>query len=177
MIGFFVNWLVMRIRPRGEMSVRELLKEVRKTALQAYSHQDIPFERLVQELSPQRTLKQTPLFQVSFALQNAPWEPQRLKGLEVEQIKRDVVTAFFDLEVHVWENGEELILNWVYNLDLFDRRRVEQMAQHYRRVLEVMASDPDIRLSEIDMLGAEERHRILESWNQTPRAVSGHVSP
>jgi amino acid adenylation domain-containing protein len=177
MIGFFVNWLVMRIRPRGEMSVRELLREVRKTALQAYSHQDIPFERLVQELSPERTLKQTPLFQVSFALQNAPWEPQQLTGLEVEQIKRDVVTAFFDLEVHVRENGEELILNWVYNLDLFERRRVEQMAQHYRRVLEVMAGDLNIRLSEIDMMAAEERHRILESWNQTPRAVSGHVSP
>jgi amino acid adenylation domain-containing protein len=177
MIGFFVNWLVMRMKPRGEMSVRELLREVRKTALEAYSHQHVPFERLVQELSPNRALNRTPLFQVSFALQNAPWEPQRLKGLQVDPIKRDSVAALFDLEVHVWENGEELTVNWVYNLDLFDRWRIEQMAQHYQRVLEVMAGNPDIKLGEIDMLREEERHRILESWNQTPRAVSGHASP
>jgi amino acid adenylation domain-containing protein len=176
MIGFFVNSLVMRIRPRGDMSVREFLRDVRKTALQAYAHQDVPFERLVQELSPQRTLNRTPLFEVWF-VHTAHWEPQRLQGLEVEPIRTNDVVARFDLEVHVWENAEGLTLNWVYNRDLYDRWRMEQMVRHYQRVLEAMAGDPDKRLRDIDVLGAEDRQRILKIWNLTPRPVSEHVYP
>ena len=89
MIGFFVNSLVMRMRVKGGMSFRDLLGQVRRTALDAYDHQDIPFERLVEELSPQRSLDRTPVFQVSFALQNAPWVPAHLKGLEVEPVSGD----------------------------------------------------------------------------------------
>jgi len=173
MIGFFVSTLAVRIRPRAEITVRELLREVRKTALEAYSHQDVPFERLVQELSPKRSLSRTPLMQVWFALHSRPWKPQRLKGLEIEPIEIDDVTAHFDLDLHVWSNGQQLTLNWIYNVDLFDRWRMEQMVRHYRRVLEAMVSDPDRKLGEIDLLGAEERHRILRALNATAREVPG----
>ena len=100
MIGFFVNTLVMRMRVKGEMSFGELMGEVRKTALEAYQHQEIPFERLVEELSPERSLNRTPVFQVSFALQNAPWVPAHLKGLEVEPVRGGELRVRFDLEVH-----------------------------------------------------------------------------
>ena len=101
MIGFFVNTLVMRIRVKREMSFRELLEQVRQTALKAYEYQDVPFERLVEELNPERSLSWTPVFQVMFALQNAPWVAQRMKGLEVESVRGgQELRVRFDLEVH-----------------------------------------------------------------------------
>ena len=103
LIGFFVNSLVMRVRPRGEMSFGELLGQVRQTALAAYEHQDVPFERLVEELSPERSLNTTPLFQVMFALQNAPMGQQQLKQLEVNPVRGGELRVRFDLEVHAFE--------------------------------------------------------------------------
>src|SRR5262249_50318441 len=103
LIGFFVNTLVMRVRANGGKSFRELVGEVRRTTLDAYQHQDVPFERLVEELSPQRSLNRTPLFQVIFALQNAPWAAPQAKGLEVEVIEEDELQVRFDLEVHAFE--------------------------------------------------------------------------
>ena len=169
MIGFFVNSLVMRVRVKGERSFRELLREVRRVALGAYQHQEVPFERLVEELSPERSLNRTPLFQVSFALQNAPWEPQRMKGIEVESVRRKNLRVRFDLEMHAWEKeGEQgMAISWAYNRDLFDRWRMEQMARHYERVVEAVVADVDEAIGRIDLLGREERRRILEEWNET----------
>ena len=111
LIGFFVNSLVMRVRPRGEMSFGELLSEVRQTALAAYEHQDVPFERLVEELSPERSLNTTPLFQVMFALQNAPMDKQQLKQLEVNPVRGGELRVRFDLEVHAFERGGEITVS------------------------------------------------------------------
>jgi acyl carrier protein len=140
MIGFFVNALVMRVRMKPGMSFRELLVEVRQTALEAYRHQDVPFERLVEELAPQRSLNKTPVFQVMFALQNAPWGLQEMKGLEIEptEIARKDLRVRFDLEVHAFEREGRIGLYWLYNRDLFDGWRIEQMAGHYTRLLEAI---------------------------------------
>src|SRR5260370_17764576 len=125
----------MRMRLKGQMSFRELLQQVRQTALEAYQHQDVPFERLVEELAPQSSLNSTPVFQVGFALQNAPWEPQRLKGLEVEPVRGRELRVRVDLEVHAAEREEGISIFWVYNRDLFDRLRMAPMATPYSPVL------------------------------------------
>ena len=173
LIGFFVNTLVMRTRVKAGMSLRELLGEVRRTALEAYRHQDVPFERLVEELSPQRSLNRTPVFQVMFALQNAPMESQRLKGLEVGAIGSEELRVRFDLELHAIERGEEIGLYWLYNKDLFDRWRMEQMARHYVRVLEAMSGDLEKKqISELQLLTEGEREQLLKHWNRTGHAYA-----
>ena len=177
LIGFFVNTLVMRVRVKAGMSFRELLSQVRQTSLQAYQHQDIPFERLVEELSPQRSLNTTPIYQVLFALQNAPWEPQRLKGLEIEELAGGELRVRFDLEVHAFEHDGRVSFSWVYNRDLFERWRVEQMARHYVRVLEAVIEDADRAIGQVELLGAEERKQILEDWNATGQKVPEATLP
>jgi amino acid adenylation domain-containing protein len=171
MIGFFVNTLVMRVRVEREESFEELLGEVRRMALEAYQHQDIPFERLVEELSPPRSLNTTPLFQVLFALQNAPRVEQRMEELEIEPVGRDELRVRFDLEVHAWESGEEIGLYWLYNRDLFDRCRMEQMGRHYVRVLDAIAADARGAVGRVELLEERERRQILEGWNETAREI------
>jgi pristinamycin I synthase 3 and 4 len=171
LIGFFVNSLVMRVRVKEEMSFGELLGEVRRTALEAYQHQDVPFERLVDELAPPRNLNTTPIFQVLFVLQNAPWVPQRMKGLQVEPVRGDELRVRFDLEVHARESEGELRFYWLYNRDLFDQWRIEQMASHYLRVLEAMVADPQQPVGRMELLGEREWRQILEEWNQTAQVT------
>ncbi|HXC63529.1 MAG TPA: condensation domain-containing protein, partial [bacterium] len=178
LIGFFVNSLVMRLGVQPGQSFLELLGAVRSTALDAYLHQDIPFERLVEELAPERSLNRTPVFQVVFALQNAPTGPQRVRGLEVGPVGVEELRVRFDLEVHAMEGPEGgLELYWLYNRDLFDRWRIEQMARHYVGLLEAALAEPEVPLERLDMLEAEERHRVLEGFNATGRPVAEAALP
>ncbi|HEY2306853.1 MAG TPA: condensation domain-containing protein, partial [Streptosporangiaceae bacterium] len=177
LIGFFVNSLVMRVQVGAEVSFRELLLAVRSTTLDAYQHQDIPFERLVEELSPERSLSRPPVFQVVFALQNAPAGPQRLKGLEIAPVVGDELRVRFDLEVHAVERDGGLDLAWLYNRDLFDRWRMEQMARHYVTVLEAAVSAPDAPLHRLEILDAGERRTLLEDFNATARPVPEATLP
>ena len=177
LIGFFVNSLVMRVRVRPELSFRELLGAVRATTLDAYLHQDIPFERLVEDLSPERNLNSTPLFQVVFALQNAPAGPQLLKGLEITPLIGDELRVRFDLELHALERGGQLELFWLYNRDLFERWRIEQMARHYLNLLEAAVAAPEVPLARLEMLGAQERHILVEGFNATEHAVAERTLP
>ena len=167
LIGLFANSLVMRVRVTSEQSFRELLAEVRSTTLEAYQHQDIPIERLVEELSPERSLNSTPLFQVMFALQNAPAGLQRLQGLEITPVADDELRVRFDLELHAIEREGAVDLSWFYKRDLFDRWRIEQMAGHYVRLLEAAMATPDVPLRRLEILSAGERHMLLESFNAT----------
>ena len=169
LIGFFVNSLVMRIQVNPNQSFSSLLAAVQKTTLDAYSHQDLPFERLVEELSPQRSLSTTPLFQVMFAVQNAPMGTQRLKNLEVEteRIRNEGLRTRFDLELHAWELETGLDLLWVYNRDIFDSWRVEQMAGHYQRLMEAAVAALESPIRELEMLSASEKRRLLAEWNRT----------
>src|SRR5215475_11548834 len=155
LIGFFVNTLVMRVRVEREKSFIELLGEVRRMTLEAYEHQDVPFERLVEELSPVRSLNTTPLLQVTFALQNAPQVERRMEGLEIEGVGGDELRVRFDMETHAWERAEEIDLFWIYNRDLFDRWRIEQMTRHYMRLLDAVVHMSDVPLRRLEMLDAQ----------------------
>ena len=175
MIGFFVNTLVMRVKVDGEKSFRELLEGVKRTALEAFRHQDVPFERVVEELSPDRSLSTTPIFQVVFALQNAPSVSQEMKGLEVEPIGGAELRVRCDVEVHAWEKEGQVQLYWLYNRDLFDGWRMEQMLRHYLRVLEVMAADAGQEIGQVNLLTGTELRRISKEWNDTEHVIPGRT--
>ena len=172
LIGFFVNSLVMRTDASGDPSFVELLQRVRRVALDAFAHQDLPFERLVEELDPERDLSRNPLFQVMFVLQNATSDAtlSMSAGLVVETFPEAVETIRFDLEVHVWELAEQLSVDFHYNTDLFDAATIRRMLGHYERVLEAVVANPEVRISEVALLDAAERHRLLEEWNRTGAA-------
>ncbi|MBV8416480.1 MAG: amino acid adenylation domain-containing protein, partial [Verrucomicrobia bacterium] len=176
MIGFFVNWLVMRVRITSKASFRELLTDVRQICLNAYAHQEIPFERLVEEVSPNRSLNATPLFQVVFALQNAPAGPQSIEGLKIEPVLSKALRVRYDLEVHAIERDGELEMHWLYNRDLFSRSRIEQLARHYDTQLEAVVGAPDLPLHRVQMLSPEERQNLL-GFNATAPPLSGATLP
>jgi pristinamycin I synthase-3/4 len=171
LIGFFVNSLIMRVRINAEQRFPELLAAVRGTALEAYQHQDLPFERLVEELSPERRLNAAPIFQVIFALQNAPMAAEQLSDLHVEAVAADEPRVRIDLEVHAVERDGGLDLHWLYSRDLFDCWRMEQMAAHYLRLLEAIAANPQQQVADFELLSGHELSRVLKEWNQTGREV------
>lgn len=174
MIGFFVNTLPMRVKVKPEQSFRDLLFSVRGATLEAYLHQDLPFEKLVEELSPQRILNTTPIFQVLFVLQNAPVNSQKLKGLEVEPLMGYELTVRYDLELHIWEREGRIECYWMYSRSLFDRWRMEQMARHYARLLGSIVASPEKPVREMEMFG-EEDQRLLEEWNDTQKQYPSHA--
>ncbi len=172
LVGFFVNSLVMRVRLNPQQSFQALLADVRKTALEAYQHQDVPFERLVEVLSPERSLNKTPIFQVVFALQNAPMGSQQLSGLEVERIAGDELLVRFDLELHVFEFENEIGFYWLFNKGLFDHARMEQMARHYVKLLDEIVATPGAPVHALDMLTSDERRLLLRELNETALPLS-----
>ncbi|WNG36166.1 amino acid adenylation domain-containing protein [Archangium violaceum] len=178
LIGFFVNTLVLRSRFSSGMSFRDLLRQVRDTTLSAYEHQDVPFEKLVEELSPQRSLGHSPLFQVSFSLQNTPSEELRLPGLTLRPVDFDVSTAKFDLSLALSEGPQGLTGFLTYNTDLFEADTVARMMRHYLVLLEALTSRPDTALRDLPLLSSEERQQVLVAWNDTradfPREATLH---
>ncbi|MBB6145126.1 amino acid adenylation domain-containing protein [Silvibacterium bohemicum] len=171
LIGFFVNSLVMRVRVNPDLTFRELLGQVKQTTLDAYDHQDVPFERIVGELSPERSLNASPLFQVVFALQNAPSRPQSLKGLQLEPVAVEEMHARFDLDVNAVESESGLDIYWLYNSDLFDAWRIEQMARHHRELIENVLRSPDLPLRRFAILSDTDQRRLLDDFNPAPREL------
>jgi amino acid adenylation domain-containing protein/non-ribosomal peptide synthase protein (TIGR01720 family) len=171
LIGFFVNMLVLRANLGGEPGpdVAELLGRVRQTALSAYAHQDLPFEKLVLELHPERDLSRTPLFQVVFSLQNAPVEELSVPGLAFRPLAVESTTAKFDLTLSMAETASGLAGSFEYNRDLFDRSTVSRMAQHLTVLLEGLAGSFANRISELPLLSEAERQQLLE-WNDVEKA-------
>ena len=157
----------MRTDTSGDPAFRELLRRVRKDTLDAYAHQDLPFETLIKELQPQRDLSRNPVFQVMFALQNTPACAPELSGLTLSRMGIEETRTRFDLEVHLRETTEGLRGVFVYNTDLFDRATIERMAGHYQRIMEGIAANPDQRLSELPLLSEAERYKLLVEWNDT----------
>ncbi len=167
LVGFFVNTLVMRTDTSGNPVFRELLRQVRKSTLDSYAHQDLPFEKLIIELQPERDLSRNPIFQVMFALQNVPVSTLEFPALTASRILIETTRTRFDLEVYLQETADGLRGVFVYNTDLFDRATIERMAGHYQMMLEGVASNPDFRLSELPLLTEAERHKLLVEWNNT----------
>jgi amino acid adenylation domain-containing protein len=165
LIGFFINTLVMRTDLSGDPSFREVLSQVRETALGAYDHQDLPFEKLVEELQPERDLSRVPLSQVFFALQNMPQEDLKLPDLSVEQQKIESGSVKFDLSFFLSEEEQGLNGRLVYNADIFDDTTIERMLGHLQTLLGGIVQDPDRRLSGLQLLDEAERHLLLSEWS------------
>jgi amino acid adenylation domain-containing protein len=150
------------------MSFRELLEQVRETALRAYEHQDVPFEKLVEELQPERSMSQQPLFQVLFALNDATQEELKLAGLEASLIDLESETIKFDLCLGIEEREGLLGGAFIYNTDLFDTITIKRMVGHFELLLDSIVANPEQRLSELSLLTAAE-HQLFAEWNQTNR--------
>ncbi|WP_240138467.1 non-ribosomal peptide synthetase [Streptomyces sp. MUM 178J] len=175
LVGFFVNTLVLRTDTGGDPTFSELLARVRETDLDAYSHQELPFERLVEELNPVRSLARHPLFQIMLILHNTERPQADLPGLRVEVEGADAPVAKFDLSVSVWERHTEdgapdgILGSLEYALDLFDRPTVEAVAARLERLLTAAATDPDEPIGALPVLSGEELHDLLVVRNDTGR--------
>lgn len=167
LIGFFVNTLVLRTQLDPTQPFVALLEQVRLTAMNAYAHQDIPFEYVVEVLNPERQLSHAPLFQVMLVLQNTPLEKLELPGLTLSSMQMENTAAQFDLNVDFVEANGQLQGTVGYNRDLFDAATIERMTNHYVRLLEAIVSDPTVRVRELTMLTAAERNKLLMEWNAT----------
>ncbi|HKV09944.1 MAG TPA: amino acid adenylation domain-containing protein [Thermoanaerobaculia bacterium] len=167
LIGFFVNSLVLRVRLVGDPVFRDLLDQVREVSLQAYAHQDLPFERLVEELQPERSLSRNPLFQVVLALQNAPTASLELPGLTLSPLGPEGGATRFDLELHVWDLPDGLRGMALYDRDLFDATTIVRVVSHLERQLSEAAAEPGRPLSELELLTGPERRQLLAEWNDT----------
>jgi amino acid adenylation domain-containing protein len=167
LIGFFVNTLVLRTNLADNPSFLEVLHRVKEVALGAYTHQDTPFELLVEKMQPQRDLSHTPLFQVMFALQNAQNSEIELPGLTLSTLETDSGTAKFDLTLDMRETEEGLVGTLEYSIDLFEPQTIQRMAGHLQTLLGSVIANPEQRLSELHLLTAEEQSQLIVEWNQT----------
>nr|WP_281396910.1 non-ribosomal peptide synthetase [Streptomyces olivoverticillatus] len=165
LIGFFVNTLVLRTDTTGNPTFRELLTRTRETDLRAYAHQDLPFERLVEELNPTRSLARHPLFQVMLNLQSETSHPIELPGISAEIEPINAIAAKFDLSFTVVESGREGLLGAIeYATDLFDAPTAQALGERLVRLLKHAATDPDAPLYTLELLAPEEREHILWGW-------------
>lgn len=167
LIGFFVNTLVLRTDLSGNPTFLELLARVREMALNAYAHQDIPFDKLVEESQADRDLSRNPLFQIAFVLQNTPQAELDLPGIKTRLLSAQKATAKFDLTLIITKKSGELQGLLEYNTDLFDAITVECLANHFHNLLADILSDPDQPLSELSLLSDSEQRQLLEEWNAT----------
>ncbi len=175
LIGFFVNTLVLRADLSGDPRFGDLLSRAREETLDAYAHQDLPFEKLVEELAPERSLAHTPLFQAMLVLQNAPLGALRLPGLTLTPLDREMGTAPFDLTWMLTETPEGLRGFAIYNTDLFDPTTIERLAGRFSTLLAAAAAAPKSRVAELPLLDAAERHELLREWSPRRPAVAGSL--
>ncbi|MEG3875939.1 amino acid adenylation domain-containing protein [Microcoleus sp. herbarium7] len=166
LIGCFVNTLVLRTDLSGNPTFRELLSRVRQVCVGAYAHCDVPFEKLVETLQPQRSLSYTPLFQVMFTLQNTPMSALELSGLTVISLESNSGTAKFDLSLYIEERGEESIGTIEYNTDIFEAATIARTIEHFQQLLAGIVANPDRRVNELPLLTSSEKQQLLE-WNCT----------
>jgi amino acid adenylation domain-containing protein len=167
LIGLFVNTLLLRTDVSGSLSFRQLLAQVRETAMGAYAHQDVPFEKLVEELKPERDLSRNPLFQVMLILQNMPSSSQPMADLAISSFPLPGESSKFDLTLIAAEDGAGLRVTVEYNTDLFDKSTIERLLGHFQVLLQAAVANPEVRLSELPLLTEQERKQILVDWNAT----------
>jgi amino acid adenylation domain-containing protein len=167
LIGLFANTLVLRTDLSGAPTFDELLERVREMTLEAHAHQEVPFEMLVEELQPDRDLSRPPVFQVMMVLQNAPLPEMNLPGLEVQQLELEAAAAKFDLILFLRETDGGLQASWEYSTERLDSETVRRMARHFQTLLENSITNPEERISHLELMSEAERHRVLVEWNDT----------
>jgi surfactin family lipopeptide synthetase A len=167
LLGFFVNNLVLRIQIQQNPSFQELLAQVKKVALDAYDHQNLPFEKLVEALQPERNLSYHPLFQVMFILQNSPSKQLQISDLKLSSIEIESSTTQLDLTLEIFDSINGLAGRFEYNTDLFEQSTIERMAGHFQNLLEAIATNPQQKVSQIPLLSPSEQQKILIDWNHT----------
>ncbi len=175
LIGFFINNLALRAELSGEPTFAELVRRTTQVTLGAYAHQDLPFERLLEELAPARDLSRTPLFQVMFVFQNMPLPPLALPGLRLEPLPLETRRSNFDLTLWMYEIEEGLRASFHYSTDLFDTASVEGLLERLELLLRQAVADPERRISELDLLGEAGRRQVLAEWAEggAVRGVDG----
>jgi amino acid adenylation domain-containing protein len=169
LIGVFINVLALRMRLSGGASFRELLRRVREVALGAYSHQDLPFDRLVEALQPDRDLSRAPVFQVMFQFRNLPHSDGGIPRLEARPVAIDLGTSKFDLTLDI-EDKRALACTLEYSADLFDAAAILRMQDHLRTLFEGVVANPDRPISDVPLLAEAERRRLSAEWNDTRSA-------
>lgn len=174
LIGFFVNTLVLRVDLSGDPRFVDLLDRVRDMALSAYAHQDLPFEKLVEELQPQRDLGRNPLFQISFALHNVPSGSLRLPGLELDPFGEETASVRFDLEFNCYEANDRIEVVVYYSSDLFRHSTIARLITYYETVLGGITADPQQRIADVSLLPEAERARLLELSSRSHPSPAAH---
>ncbi|NVZ54574.1 amino acid adenylation domain-containing protein, partial [Pseudomonas sp. B6002] len=168
LIGFFVNTQVLKADIDGQTTVSQLLQQVKQRALEAQSHQDLPFEQLVEALQPERSLSLNPLFQVMFNYQtDGAGAQQTLAHLNIEGLAWERRTAHFDLDLDTHDSRDGLWASLGYSTDLFDAGTIERMARHWQNLLKAMVADQTQNISELNLLDTEEQQHILQLWDLT----------
>jgi amino acid adenylation domain-containing protein len=167
LIGFFVNTLVLRADLSGNPTFKEALARGRETCLSTYAHQDLPFEKLVEELKPERDTSRNPIFQVMFGLQNATRPFSGIPSLRIEPIEILPERSIFDLSLFLREREGSYIGYIEYSTDLFDASTIDRMTGHFHTLLEGIVADPERRISELPILTDAERHQLLVEWDDT----------
>jgi amino acid adenylation domain-containing protein len=174
MIGFFVNTMVLRTDLSGEPSFREVLRRIREVALGAYVHQEIPFEKLVEAIDPERSLSRMPLFQVMFVLQKEDAGNLQMRGIEASKLGIEIGADKFDLTLSIRECEQNISAVLHYNTELFDAVTIKRMLGHYVRLLKKASEWPEQRITESRMLSDREIHQLLKEWNATDSDYSKH---
>jgi amino acid adenylation domain-containing protein len=172
LIGYFASPLPLRVQLSGNPTMTELLARVRETALGAYEHEELPFERLVDELAPERSLSRNPLFQVAFSMQKSAATSLSLPGVVASPLAIDRGTSKFDLTLHLIEGGGGTRATIEYNTDLFDAATIERMLGHYHMLLQGIIANPNRRISEFPILTDMEEQQIICRWNDSARDYS-----
>jgi aspartate racemase len=167
LIGFFVNTIAIRTDLSGDPNFRQLLSQVREITLGAYDHQDLPLQKLIEELNPERDLSRSPLFQVMFAFQNTPSQPWDLPGVTITPLEVHSGTSKYDLTLDLRETSEGIKGGIEYNTDLFKAGTIARMLGHFQVLLEGIVSNPEQHLSDLPLLTQAEQHQLLVEWQNT----------
>jgi len=182
LVGFFVNTLVFRADFTPDMTFRDLVRQVRACALEAYAHQDVPFEKLVEELLPQRSMNTSPLFQVMFTFQNIPKQVFEISGLKMKELEFETGIAKFDLAVEAFEDDEDdgFHCRFEYNTDLFEKQTILRELGHFRNLVNAVLKNPDELVARIPLMDDWERKQTVVQWNNTatdyPRDLHIHTA-
>lgn len=175
LIGFFVNTLVMRTQCSSGLAFRELLRKVKETSLSAYAHQEVPFEKLVEKLHPERSLSHSPLFQVMFDLQNAPMQPMHLENLRLTPFPFEPGTSKFDLTLTLNETANGLDGALEYSTNLFDATTVQQMVESFKTILHGITLNADAEIQSLPVLTEAEKRKLLIEWNKNSQPYAADV--